>query len=146
MSIRNLLIVGPTKSGKSTLANVLIDTNTFDENEYSTTGNYQKPVFDERKMMRKTGEIIYRVVDTTGIGNHVKEAMDDITKLIPEGISQVLFVTQGFGNEDINMLKLFTEAFGNESSNYITIVRTKFHNFKNNEECEKDKRFLGENE
>src|SRR5437762_1637579 len=101
MSIRNLLIVGPTKSGKSTLANVLSGTNTFNENEYSTTGNYQKPVSVEWKMM---SEIVYRVVDVSGIEINQKETLNEIKKLIPEGEeSQVLFVTQGFGHEDINM-------------------------------------------
>src|SRR4051794_36046993 len=147
MSIRNLLIVGPTKSGKSTLANVLSDTNTFNENEYSTpAGKYQKPVFFEWSMMRKTGEIIYRVVDTSGIENHEKEAINEIAKLFPEGISQVLFVVQGFGKEDINMLELFTKVFGSDIYKYVTIVRTKFYNFKNNQECEKDKQMLREDE
>src|SRR5436305_4534490 len=135
MSIMNLLIVGPTKSGKSTLANVLSYTNTFNENEYSTAaGNYQKPVPFEWRMTRKTGEIIYRVIDTSGIENHEKELMNDITKLISDGISQVLFVAQGFGREDIHMFELFTKPFGSDIYKYITIVRTKFHNFKSNQE------------
>src|SRR5215204_2974573 len=125
MSIRNLLIVGPTKSGKSTLAKVLSGKNAFNENEYTTTtttGSYQEPVYVEWKMTREAGDIIYRVVDTSGIENYDEKAFNKIRNFVPEGISQILFVVQGLESEDISMFKLFTKDFESDIFKYITIV------------------------
>ena len=61
-NIRNLLIIGYTKSGKSALANVLSNTTKFNENDYSADEfkdisiNTDKFTWNEKE---------YRVVDTS---------------------------------------------------------------------------------
>src|SRR5438445_282429 len=83
--IRNLLLVGFTYSGKSTLANVLSGTDNFSERESvwknsAEAENFQKQEF-EWKGMR------YRVIDATILPTRIK-----IAEFMPEGISRVLFV------------------------------------------------------
>ncbi|PKC68439.1 hypothetical protein RhiirA1_146431 [Rhizophagus irregularis] len=69
------------------------------------------------------------------------EKMSEINYLIPEGISQILFVIAGkFTAEEESKFNLLEDSiFGNDIAEYITIVRTKFSNFKNERECKKDK-------
>src|SRR5436853_7088472 len=94
--MRNILIVGRIGGGKSTLANVLSDSNEFEENNYSVgrTRHFQKKTFT-------SSGTEYRVVDTPGIGSiditkdKISEIVEEISSLMPEGISQVLFVVDG---------------------------------------------------
>ncbi|CAB5376212.1 unnamed protein product [Rhizophagus irregularis] len=138
--IRNLLVVGYAGSGKSTLANVLFDTHLEGNKQIRKTKNFQKRVFKRNKTE-------YRVVDTIGIGDInltkkkvICEKIAEVIYLIPEGISQILFVIDGkFSVEKastFNLLKDFIFEIG--IVKYITIVRTKFSNFKNEDECKKD--------
>ncbi|UZO27050.1 uncharacterized protein OCT59_019259 [Rhizophagus irregularis] len=143
--IRNLLVVGYSGSGKSTLTNVLNDTGHLEGNkQIRKTKNFQKRVF-------KRNETEYRIVDTIGIGDInltkkqvICEKIAEVFYLLPEGISQVLFVIDGkFSAEKastFNLLKDF--IFESGIDKYITIVRTKFSNFKNKDECTKDKENL----
>jgi len=133
-NIINLLIVGYINYGKSTLANVLCDTEFFEENERSikNSKDFQENFFTWKGMK-------YRVVDT----NRTKK--EKIINLI-QGINQVLFVTDGkFTKEEIEIFKLFKNAiFESGITKYITIVRNKFENFKSKSECEKDEEDLRE--
>ncbi|CAB4426330.1 unnamed protein product [Rhizophagus irregularis] len=143
--IRNLLVVGYSGSGKSTLTNVLNDTGRLEGNkQIRKTKNFQKRVF-------KRNETEYHIVDTIGIGDInltkkqvICEKIAEVIYLFPEGISQVLFVIDGkFSAEKastFNLLKDF--IFESGIDKYITIVRTKFSNFKNEDECTKDKENL----
>ncbi|CAG8551405.1 14804_t:CDS:2 [Rhizophagus irregularis] len=67
--------------------------------------------------------------------------MPEVNYLIPEGVSQILFVIDGkFTAEEESTFNLLEDSiFGNDIAEYITIVRTKFSNFKNERECKKDK-------
>src|SRR5581483_1732996 len=62
--IKNILIVGRTGGGKSTLSNILSNSNEFEESEgsISKTKNFQNKIF-------KHNGISYRVVDTIGVGD-----------------------------------------------------------------------------
>ncbi|GBC41447.1 uncharacterized protein OCT59_001585 [Rhizophagus irregularis] len=134
---RNLLIVGQTGGGKSTLANVLSGIVDSEEHSISENENFQKKDFEWRGTK-------YRVVDT--IGKEVTyEKMGELIHLIPEGLNQVLLVIDGkfMIKEKIGLSELFRKLiFEDGIAEYITIVRTKFSNFKNESECKKDKEDL----
>ncbi|GBC10313.1 hypothetical protein RclHR1_09510004 [Rhizophagus clarus] len=140
--IINLLIVGYACSGKSTLSNALCDTDHFEGNKNSIkkTKSFQKQSF-------KWKETEYCVVDTVKIGdikNNIHEKIAELICLIPEGISRVLFVIdKKFSAEEASTFNLFKDhIFESGIAEYITIVRTKFNNFKNEDECNKDKEDL----
>lgn len=146
-SIRNILIIGITGSGKSALANVLSSTNKFGESNYSTsaTKSFQSSDVFEWKGKK------YRVIDNIGFGDTNKITEEEILFRIgegiheaKEGINQVLFVFKDrFSQENImvfNMLKDFIDEI--EIAKFTTIVRTRFTKFKKKEECEKDKQTL----
>ncbi|CAG8676771.1 20532_t:CDS:2 [Rhizophagus irregularis] len=68
------------------------------------------------------------------------EKISEVNYLIPEGISQILFVIDGkFTAEESTFNLLEDSIFGNDIAEYTTIVRTKFSDFKNEKECKKDK-------
>ncbi|CAB5369874.1 unnamed protein product [Rhizophagus irregularis] len=143
--IRNLLVFGYSGSGKSTLTNVLNDTGRLEGNkQIRKTKNFQIRVF-------KRNETEYRIVDTIGIGDInltkkqvISEKVAEVIYLLPEGISQVLFVIDGkFSAEKASTFNLLRDyIFESGIAEYITIVRTKFSNFKNEDECIKDKENL----
>jgi predicted GTPase len=139
---RNLLIVGYASSGKSTLSNVLCATDEFEESECSARSirNFQKKIF-------KWNGTTYRLID---IGfSSIKKILcnkTEILQLIPEGISQVLFVVDGrFKEKEIETFEFFEKTiFESGIIEYTTIVRTKFCNFKNKNKCEEDKKQMCE--
>jgi hypothetical protein len=127
--INNLLIVGHTRGGKSTLANVLSDTTDF---------GHSNQIFEKKDFEWKG--IKYCVVDINRIGEEVTyEKIQEIIDSIPEGISQILFIIDGkFTVEEI----LGKVLLQKDIAEYITIVRTKFSNFKNEGARKKDKEDL----
>jgi GTPase SAR1 family protein len=141
-NIKNILIVGRTGGGKSTLANVLTNSDDFKESAYAVS---------ETKLFRKKefkGNINhFRVVDTIGAGDTRLDLKDVLYKIadgvyaMPEGISQILYIVDGrFTKEEINTFNMIKNSileinlFG-----YVTLVRTKFDNFRSKEECKIDK-------
>ncbi len=140
--IRNILIVGCVNCGKSTLANVLCNTDEFEESELTVrnTSDFQDKVFKWEEMKYHVIDIRVSPTEKKALYNKIGE----IIKLMPEGITQVLFVLDGrFTAEDIDVFKLFRDAiFHSDIVRYTTIVRTKFGNFKNEVECKKDKNDL----
>ncbi|RGB27091.1 P-loop containing nucleoside triphosphate hydrolase protein [Rhizophagus diaphanus] len=146
---KNVIIVGHTGGGKSTLCNVLTGTDEFIEsgNSFSITKNFQYKEF-EWNVKR------FNVVDTIGVGDtklSTKKVLDGIFS-IPEGISQILFVIDGrFTAEEAEILNLLKGSIFDNFEigilDYVTIVRTKFSNFKNKKVYEDDKEQLhNENE
>ncbi|GBB96842.1 hypothetical protein RclHR1_02850013 [Rhizophagus clarus] len=138
MGIKNLLIVGCTTCGKSTLANVLCGKRTFDENE-STIRNSRD--FQEEKFFWKGIE--YHVVDIRVVLDE-KKILYKIGRVIcsmPEGIRQVLFVVdQRLTAEESEKLKKIDDFILKIGiKEFTTIVRTKFENFKIVEKCKDDK-------
>jgi GTPase Era involved in 16S rRNA processing len=151
--IKNLIIVGRTGGGKSTLSNVLTGTDDFEESgrSISVTKNFQKEGFEYNGKY-------FNVIDTIGIGNTKLSTKKVLYKILdgifslPEGISQILFVIDGrFTAEEAKIFNLLKSSifdiFEIGILDYVTIVRTKFSNFRNKNECEADKNQLhNENE
>ncbi|RIA96293.1 kinase-like domain-containing protein [Glomus cerebriforme] len=147
---RNILVVGLTSCGKSTLCNVLTETHAFKESERpdSETSNLQKKNFEVNGTK-------YCAVDTVGFRHtnlSAKEVLDKIKEgiyLMPEGISQILYVIdKPFTVGEIKMFELFEKTiFESNILEFFTIVRTKFGNFKiPNERQKENNKMLEENE
>jgi len=140
---RNILIVGITGSGKSALANVLTNTNQFEEGNsvISVTKNYQKSDPFEWKGTN------YYVIDNIGFGDTDNLAEEVILYEIgkgiycaKEGIDQVFFVFKNkFSPEQIRNFNSFKELISESSiTKFTTLVRTNFVSFRSRQKCEKD--------
>jgi Leucine-rich repeat (LRR) protein len=144
--IRNILIVGITGNGKSTLANVLSCTGQFTENASSTsvTKNFQKSDIFQWKGRK------YCVVDNIGFSDTSMKKEDLLCKIgegirsTREGINQILFVFRGrFSTEQIaiyNMFKGFIAQSG--ITKFTTLVKAGFEDFEDPQLCEEDKQGL----
>ncbi|GBB96834.1 hypothetical protein RclHR1_02850005 [Rhizophagus clarus] len=138
----NILLVGCTGGGRSTLANVLTGTDNFKEGAcaVSETKYFRKKEFEWE-------ENNFSVVDTVGIGDinlsidHILFKITEGILSMPEGISHVLFVINGrFEQEEIETFNLIKDyLFKSDILRYVTIVRTKFSNFRNKRERDTDK-------
>ncbi|MEG7979054.1 MAG: 50S ribosome-binding GTPase [Mollicutes bacterium UO1] len=150
LNTRNILLIGKTGNGKSTLANVLVNKNNnfeevFKESEFavSETKETQIECFEE-------DGIKYQIVDTIGIGDtqltthEVLEKIADTIYLIGDNLNQIIFVTSGrFTEREIEIFNMLREImFDKKIVNYTTIVRTKFPAFRKSEKCKDDKEKL----
>src|SRR5437016_1705321 len=125
---RNILIVGVTGSGKSAFANVLTDTDQFEEkaSSISITKNFQKS--DPFEL----NGVNYYVIDNIGFGdtdNFAEEViLYEIGKgiyLTKEGIDQVFFVFKDkFSPEQVRNFNLFKELISESGiTKFTTLVR-----------------------
>jgi GTP1/Obg family GTP-binding protein len=149
---RTILLLGRTGNGKSTIANVISNTNHFAESEYgvSETRGIQQGIFRVKKE-----NIDFHIVDTIGIGDtrfdekEVLLKLAEATNAIKNGLNQILFVTSGrFTEEEVKAYNLLrTVFFAEDIGEYTTIVRTKFPSFRKVEKCKIDKeKMIAENE
>lgn len=146
INIRNLLLIGRTGNGKSTLANVLTNTNQFKESS-SSISETKSIQFEKFNSSLNGKEIIYKVIDTIGIGDtklsdkEVLLKIAEVSQELKDGICQILFVTNGrFTDSEIEAYNVMKEVlFGEEITKYITIVRTNFDKFEDKKSCEEDK-------
>lgn len=145
--IRNILLIGKTGSGKSTLANVLCNKNNNFEEMYKVGHTGKSKTSKVQVEQFESDGIIYRIIDTVGIGDTCSSKEDVLDKLkdisiIPNvSLNQILFTLNGkFTNEQIEYYNLLKEViFDNNMENFTTIVRTSFVKFENSDICKEDK-------
>jgi len=149
---RTIVLIGSTGNGKSTIANVISDTNSFKESE---EGISETRSIDIKSFKIESENIEYRIIDTIGIGDtrfserevliRIAEAAD----AIKEGLNQILFVTSGrFTAQEIKAYTLLRKViFAEDMGKYTTVIRTKFPSFRRAERCKSDKeKMIAEND
>ncbi|CAG8725156.1 16232_t:CDS:2 [Dentiscutata erythropus] len=150
--IKNILLIGKTGHGKSTIANVLTNTNDFKEsnNANSETKNLQAAEFEY-------DGVKYRVVDTIGIDDTdlpqeqvLCRILEGAAYYIEEGLDYIFFVlnsTVKFTKEEKGVYKLLEgeTIFGEKLGDYTTIIMTRYSEFKSPEKCEEYKQSLNGN-
>src|SRR5205085_10773149 len=154
--VRNIILIGRTGGGKSTLGNVLVNKNGEFEPVFKESGrsiSKTKTIKEELveiDIERDGSEKVkYRIIDTIGVGDtkltpqgvlmRLAEIADRVKK---EGLNQILFVTQGrFTKDEIEAYDLLSSIiFDKEVLKYTTVVRTNFPEFYDGDECEEDRR------
>lgn len=141
---RTILLLGRTGNGKSTVANVISNTNHFRESELGTS---ETRGIQEGRFRVRSEDIEYHIIDTIGIGDtrfderQVLVKLAEATNAIRNGLNQILFVTSGrFTEEEVKAYTLLrTVFFAEDIGKYTTIVRTKFPTFRRAERCAADK-------
>jgi predicted GTPase len=143
MTTKIILLIGRSGRGKSTLANVVTDTGNFKESDKSVSET-RKVQFE--KFEDANNKVSYTMIDTPGIGDtklsdsQILDIFAEAVYLAKDGISQVFFVTDGrfdqYEMATYNLLR--TIIFDEKIAKYTTIIRTRFPEFRDKEECEKD--------
>ncbi|CAI2173144.1 11931_t:CDS:2 [Funneliformis geosporum] len=140
--IKNILVIGRSGRGKSTLANVI----TGEENKFAeSSGSVSKTKKIQSKHFTDENND-YLVIDTPGIGdtrmsdNEVLDVIGEAVYLVKDGLDQVLFVVDGrfdkYEMATYNLLR--TIIFDEKITNHTTVVRTNFADFRNKESREND--------
>jgi GTP-binding protein EngB required for normal cell division len=139
--VKTILLIGSTGKGKSTLANVLTDTNDFQESDGSTS---QTREIQSEEFVKEG--INYQIIDTVGLGDTklkketVLDKIAEAVYLAKDGVGQVLFVINDKFNphETANYDLLRTIIFDKDVVNHTTIIRTRFADFKDQAKCQAD--------
>ena len=141
--IKNILIIGKTGNGKSTLANVLSNTNLFVESSGSTsqTKTLQAEQFEHQGQT-------YQVIDTLGLSDtsltekEVLFKIAEIANYLEDGqLCQVLFVIdKRISKEEQEVYKLLKEVIltDNETKELVTLVRSNFAKFRSQRLIQQD--------
>ena len=141
---KTFLVIGRTGVGKSSLGNLLTDSDSFlvsseGSDGRSTTRHHSVAEF-------KIAGSRYRFVDTIGIGDTELQPSDLLKRLARacyecrDGIAQVLFVTKDrFTADEIEAFNILRQVlFDDRIVQYTTIVRTNFRHFSDFERCNRD--------
>src|SRR5205809_7293432 len=155
---RNILLIGRTGGGKSTLGNVLINKNdNFDEvfeesaGGASKTRGIEESAFEVNVSKDGSEKIKYRIIDTIGLGDTKLTPQGVLTRLAEiadrvksEGLNQILFVNKGrFTKEEIEAYDLLSSIiFDEKVIDYTTVVRVAFPSFEDKEKCADDRASL----
>jgi hypothetical protein len=140
---KTILLIGRSGRGKSTLANVITNTDKFKESS-SSASETKKIQLEQFKDI--ISESDYAIIDTPGIGD-TKMSDNDVLNIIAEavylakdGISQVFFATDGrFDQYEMATYDLLrTIIFDKDITKHTTIVRTRFPEFRNETEWKSD--------
>ncbi|CAG8574856.1 5340_t:CDS:2, partial [Ambispora gerdemannii] len=158
--IRNIILIGRTGSGKSSLANVMVNKNdnfeeVFEEKgkSISVTKEIKEEIFEVFINRDGSKKITYRAIDTIGIGDTTLTPQGVLMSLATiagrvkkEGLNQILFATRGrFSKEEIEAYDLLSSViFDKDVLKYTTIVRTGFPEFEEDKICNEDKKALKE--
>ncbi|CAI2187248.1 8620_t:CDS:1 [Funneliformis geosporum] len=140
---KTILLIGRSGRGKSTLANVITNTNNFKESSGSVSET-KKNQFE--KFEDVSNKINYAIIDTPGIGDtkmsdsEVLDIIAEAVYLAKDGISQVFFVNDGrFDQHEMATYDLLrTIIFDENITKHTTIVRTRFADFKKSKKCQAD--------
>jgi GTPase Era involved in 16S rRNA processing len=140
---KNILIIGKTGNGKSTLANVLSNTNSFAESSGSTsqTKSVQAEIFTHNSQQ-------YQVIDTLGLSDtsltekEVLFKIAEIAEHLQDGnLCQVLFVIdKRISKEEQEVYRLLQEVIlaDNDTKELVTLVRSNFDEFEDQEAVAED--------
>ncbi|KAF0492502.1 GTPase imap family member 7-like [Gigaspora margarita] len=147
--VRNIMLIGRTGNGKSTLANVLLNKNdefeeVFKESSGSISGT--KDIQNEVLKVKSGNKYVkYRIIDTVGLGENnitIQEMLKKIAKTIPfvdEGLHRIFFVIRNRFTENEKKAYLLKESiFDNEVVKYTTIINPWFSDFENETACKDD--------
>lgn len=140
---RNILLIGRTGAGKSSLANLLVGKEEVfktSASSVSETKGYQAEIFED-----EISKITYRVIDLIGIGDTQLSEEDTLRELakvaeiLDNGVHRVLFVIKGrFTKEEVKVFEMLKTIFKSEIAQYCTIIRTRFPSFLNPRTFEED--------
>jgi GTPase SAR1 family protein len=125
MEIKNILLIGRSGSGKSTIANVLLNKN--NQNNQFKEGDETKEVKDE---IFEINGVKYRIIDTPEFDNLSEvKVLSEIVKVynkVKEGLSRVLFVfSNKFDKEEERVYDIMRFViFDDEVTKYTTVVKT----------------------
>ena len=153
--IRNVILIGSTGNGKSTLGNVLVNKNdNFEEvfresaGSVSETKGISEEIFEVPITPDGKEKIIYRIIDTIGLGDTTLTQQGVLIKLAEvaervktEGLNHILFVAGGrFTEKEIEAYDLLKSVIFDEGVvKYTTIVRTRFDDFQDKAACDEDR-------
>jgi len=149
---RNIVVLGKSGSGKSTIANRIVGAEVF-RVARSVDGVTKRPQYEETEYGKDGFLYKIKVMDTVGLFDPsrdnkavIREAKDFFRKNTPEGLSLVLFVLREgrFTPEEKETFALLTKNFHKEKVNEISaLIVTNCENF-DKEEREALKRDLRE--
>ena len=135
-NVKNILLIGRSGRGKSTLANVI----TGLENKFKESGSSASETkkVQVEEFVDDKSRVSYLVIDTPGIGdtkmsdNEVLDIIAEAVYRAKDGISQVFFVIDGrFDQYEMATYDLLrTIIFDNDITKHTTIIRTNFSKFR----------------